>query len=151
MSIFSEVSNELIDEMKTEFKKGDTDEGATLRYKKTWRKFFTTAKSRCYCKRNVATLSSGTGKKNQLILINWQINIYDYISWFAGKRQIIQRYDETDFDETIGNINIIPQDIGRVILNLINNAFMWLMKRKNMLRQAQQDSPTNQLFQYQKK
>ena len=30
---------------------------------------------------------------------------------------------KTDFDETIGNINIIPQDIGRVILNLINNAF----------------------------
>ncbi len=30
---------------------------------------------------------------------------------------------KTDFDETIGNINIIPQDIGRVLLNLINNAF----------------------------
>jgi signal transduction histidine kinase len=29
----------------------------------------------------------------------------------------------TDFDQTIGNINIIPQDIGRVLLNLINNAF----------------------------
>ena len=30
---------------------------------------------------------------------------------------------KTDFDETVGSINIIPQDIGRVILNLINNAF----------------------------
>jgi two-component system NtrC family sensor kinase len=29
----------------------------------------------------------------------------------------------TDFDEGIGNINIIPQDIGRVLLNLYNNAF----------------------------
>ena len=29
----------------------------------------------------------------------------------------------TDFDESIGNINIVPQDIGRVVLNLINNAF----------------------------
>jgi len=29
----------------------------------------------------------------------------------------------TDFDPSIGNINIIPQDIGRVILNLITNAF----------------------------
>jgi signal transduction histidine kinase len=29
----------------------------------------------------------------------------------------------TDFDETVGNINIIPQDMGRVILNLITNAF----------------------------
>ena len=30
---------------------------------------------------------------------------------------------ETDFDESTGNINIIPQDIGRVLLNLYNNAF----------------------------
>jgi len=30
---------------------------------------------------------------------------------------------QTNFDATIGNMNIIPQDIGRVLLNLINNAF----------------------------
>jgi len=30
---------------------------------------------------------------------------------------------KTDYDETIGKINIIPQDIGRAILNLITNAF----------------------------
>ena len=30
---------------------------------------------------------------------------------------------KTDFDESIGKIDIVPQDIGRVILNLINNAF----------------------------
>ena len=30
---------------------------------------------------------------------------------------------KTDFDESIGNINIIPQDIGRVVLNLLTNAF----------------------------
>ena len=30
---------------------------------------------------------------------------------------------KTEFDNSVGKINIIPQDIGRVILNLINNAF----------------------------
>ncbi len=30
---------------------------------------------------------------------------------------------KTDFDTTIGNVSVIPQDIGRVILNLITNAF----------------------------
>ena len=30
---------------------------------------------------------------------------------------------ETDFESSIPKINIIPQDIGRVLLNLINNAF----------------------------
>ncbi len=30
---------------------------------------------------------------------------------------------KTDFDNTIEKINIIPQDIGRVVLNLLTNAF----------------------------
>jgi signal transduction histidine kinase len=30
---------------------------------------------------------------------------------------------QTDFDTTIGKINFVPQDIGRVLLNLLNNAF----------------------------
>jgi signal transduction histidine kinase/ligand-binding sensor domain-containing protein len=30
---------------------------------------------------------------------------------------------KTDLDETLPKINVIPQDIGRVLLNLINNAF----------------------------
>ena len=37
---------------------------------------------------------------------------------------------KTDFDNSIGNINIIPQDIGRVLLNLINNAFYAVDEKK---------------------
>ena len=37
---------------------------------------------------------------------------------------------KTDFDPTIGKINIIPQDIGRVLLNLYNNAFYAVTERK---------------------
>jgi signal transduction histidine kinase len=37
---------------------------------------------------------------------------------------------ETDFDERIGKINIMPQDMGRVILNLITNAFYASNERK---------------------
>jgi two-component system, NtrC family, sensor kinase len=37
---------------------------------------------------------------------------------------------KTDFDETIGKIDIIPQDIGRVILNLITNAFYAVDEKK---------------------
>ena len=38
---------------------------------------------------------------------------------------------KTDYDETIGNIDIIPQDIGRAILNLITNAFYAVNEKKN--------------------
>ncbi|MEO8711576.1 MAG: ATP-binding protein [Parafilimonas sp.] len=37
---------------------------------------------------------------------------------------------KTDFDERIGKINIVPQDIGRVILNLINNSFYAVAEKK---------------------
>jgi two-component system NtrC family sensor kinase len=37
---------------------------------------------------------------------------------------------ESDLDKTIGLINIIPQDIGRILLNLYNNAF-YAVQEKN--------------------
>jgi two-component system NtrC family sensor kinase len=37
---------------------------------------------------------------------------------------------KTDFDQHIGKLNIIPQDIGRVILNLITNAFYVVDEKK---------------------
>jgi two-component system, NtrC family, sensor kinase len=37
---------------------------------------------------------------------------------------------KTDFDSSIGRINIIPQDIGRVLLNLFNNAFYAVAEKK---------------------
>jgi signal transduction histidine kinase len=38
---------------------------------------------------------------------------------------------KTDYDDSISNISIIPQDIGRVILNLITNAF-YAVQQKQM-------------------
>jgi len=37
---------------------------------------------------------------------------------------------KTDFDASIGKINVIPQEIGRVILNLITNAFYAVTEKK---------------------
>ncbi|MEJ7589701.1 MAG: ATP-binding protein, partial [Ferruginibacter sp.] len=37
---------------------------------------------------------------------------------------------KTDYDDTIEKINIIPQDIGRVVLNLITNAFYAITEKK---------------------
>jgi signal transduction histidine kinase len=40
---------------------------------------------------------------------------------------------QTDFDESLPKINVIPQDIGRVLLNLINNAFYAVDQRAKTL------------------
>jgi len=42
---------------------------------------------------------------------------------FRAKDKSFNATLATDFDEGIGNVNVIPQEIGRVILNLINNGF----------------------------
>lgn len=38
---------------------------------------------------------------------------------------------ETDFDKSIGKVNVIAQDIGRVVLNLINNAFYAVNEKRS--------------------
>jgi signal transduction histidine kinase len=39
---------------------------------------------------------------------------------------------QTHFDEKIGTINLIPQDFGRVLLNLYNNAFYSVTEKKKI-------------------
>ena len=39
---------------------------------------------------------------------------------------------KTDFDKSIGKINVVPQDIGRVLLNLFNNAFYAMNEKKKI-------------------
>tara|TARA_R110001583_G_scaffold70553_1_gene199600 strand:- start:4812 stop:9176 length:4365 start_codon:yes stop_codon:yes gene_type:complete len=56
-----------------------------------------------------------------------------------AKDKLFNATMKTDFDESIGKINIIPQDMGRVILNLITNAF-YAVTEKKTLQQAQGDN-----------
>ena len=78
---FSEVNNELIDEMKEELDKGNIEEAKAIAndVKQNLRKNKSSWQTcRCYCKRNVATFSAAAvAKKNQQISMHWQMNIYD--------------------------------------------------------------------------
>jgi two-component system NtrC family sensor kinase len=67
---------------------------------------------------------SGTGVKESTN-INALADEYLRLAYhgFIAKDKSFNATMKTDFDETIENINIIPQDIGRVLLNLYNNAF----------------------------
>jgi len=48
---------------------------------------------------------------------------------------------KTDFDESIGLINIVPQDIGRVILNLITNAFYAVSEKQKSVSTSTPQPP----------
>src|SRR5207244_677842 len=43
---------------------------------------------------------------------------------------------ETHFGDSIGKINIAPQEIGRVLVNLFNNAFYAMNEKKKTLGEA---------------
>jgi len=66
----------------------------------------------------------GTGQK-QLTDINALADEYLKLAYHGlrAKNTNFNVTMNTDFDNSIGKINIIPQDIGRVLLNLYNNAF----------------------------
>ena len=47
---------------------------------------------------------------------------------------------KTDFDASVGKINVVPQDIGRVLLNLFNNAFYAVNEKKKLSAVSYQPS-----------
>jgi signal transduction histidine kinase len=67
---------------------------------------------------------TGSGQK-ELTDINALADEYLRLAYqgFRAKDKSFNATRETNFDSSIGKVNIIPQDIGRVVLNLIGNAF----------------------------
>ena len=129
---FSEVNTELIDEMQQEMDKGNLAEAKEISndIKENEQKINHHGKrAGDIVKGMLQHSSSGSGKK-ELTNINKLADEFLRLAYHGlrakDKGDSAHRFNATmttDFDETIGNINIIPQDIGRVILNLITNAF----------------------------
>ena len=67
---------------------------------------------------------SGDGKKEPTDL-NALADEYLRLAYHGlrAKDKTFNASMETDFDDKIGQVNILSQDIGRVVLNLITNAF----------------------------
>ena len=69
--------------------------------------------------------SRGSSGQKEPTDINALCDEYLRLSYhgFRAKDKSFNADFKTEFDESLPKINIIPQDIGRVLLNLINNAF----------------------------
>jgi signal transduction histidine kinase len=136
---FSEVSNELIDEMKTEFKKGDTEEGFAIAddIKQNLEKILHHGKRADAIVKGMLQHSRSSSGVKEPTDINALADEYLRLAYHGlrAKDKSFNATLKTDFDETIGKIDIIPQDIGRVILNLITNAFYAVDEKKKQLEQ----------------
>ena len=124
---FSEVNKELLAEMKDEINKGNLEEIKVLANDV----FENQEKINHHGKRADAIVKgmlqhsrSGSGVKEPTS-INALADEYLRLAYHGlrAKDKSFTATTKTNYDEKIGNINVIPQDIGRCILNLITNAF----------------------------
>ena len=125
---FSEVNKELLVELKDEIKKGNIDEVNALADDVIANE----EKINHHGKRADAIVKgmlqhsrSTNNATKEPTNINALADEYLRLAYHGlrAKDKSFNATIKTDFDESIGNINIIPQDLGRVILNLITNAF----------------------------
>jgi signal transduction histidine kinase/ligand-binding sensor domain-containing protein len=124
---FSEVSNELIDEMKTEQAAGNWSLAAEIAndVKQNLEKILHHGKRASDIVKGMLQHSRGSSGKKEPTDINALCDEYLRLSYHGlrAKDKTFNAKFETHFDESLPKINVVPQDIGRVILNLINNAF----------------------------
>jgi two-component system, NtrC family, sensor kinase len=124
---FSEVNKELAEELEEEVDKGNTTEVKALAkdIKENQEKILHHGKRADAIVKGMLQHSRSSSGTKEPTDINALADEYLRLA-YHGLRVKDKSFNatlNTDYDQTIGNINIIPQDIGRVILNLITNAF----------------------------
>ena len=131
---FSEVSNELIDEMNEELDKGDLEEAKaiSLDIKQNLEKINHHGKRADNIVKGMLQHSRSSSGTKELTDINALADEYLRLAYHGlrAKDKSFNAELVTNFDNSIGSINIMPQDIGRVILNLITNAFYAVNEKK---------------------
>ena len=131
---FSEVNTELIDELKNELLTDNKKEALSIAddLKDNEQKILHHGKrADAIVKGMLQHSRTSTGQKEPTD-INVLCDEYLRLSYHGmrAKDKSFNATYHTDFDSIIGRINIVPQDIGRVLLNLFNNAFYAVNEKK---------------------
>jgi signal transduction histidine kinase len=142
---FSEVSNEMIGEMVDEANKENID-GVKLianGLKQNLEKINHHGKRAATIVKGMLLHSRSSGGQKEPTDINALADEHIRMAYHAlkAKDKSFKVTLKTDYDESIGNINVTPQDMGRVILNLITNAFYAVAEKS---KQQPADLPTGQ-------
>ena len=131
---FSEVNKELVGEMKEELDKGNLSEAKAIaeNIETNEDKIILHGKRADSIVKGMlqhSRTSSGVKEPSDL---NALADEYLRLSYHGlrAKDKSFNANLQTDYDKNMGKINIIPQDIGRVLLNLYNNAFYAVADKK---------------------
>jgi len=131
---FSELSSELIDELKEELLTVNSQSAIELAddIKSNLHKITHHGKRADSIVKGMLQHSRSSSGVKEPTDINALCDEYLRLA-YHGLRAKDQSFNATlltDFDSSIGEINIMPQEMGRVLLNLITNAFHTIRERK---------------------
>ena len=128
--------NELLEEMKMELEKGNNEDALAIArdVKQNLEKINHHGKRADGIVKGMLQHSRTSSGQKEMTDINVLADEYLRLAYHGlrAKEKSFNAKFETDFDKNVGEINMIPQDIGRVILNLINNAFYAVSERKRV-------------------
>jgi len=134
---FSEVNAELIDELKTELEAGNKQQVIQIAndIKENEEKINYHGKRADAIVKSMLQHSRASSGKKELTDINALADEYVRLSYHGlrAKDKSFNAKFETAFDNSIEPVNVVPQEIGRVLLNLINNAFYAVSEKEKQL------------------
>lgn len=131
---FAEVNKELIDELKQEIEAGNLNEAKTIAdtlAQNESKVMFHGKRADSIVKGMLQHSRASSGQKEPTD-INELCDEYLRLSYHGlrAKDKSFNATFKTDFDPAAGKVNIVPQDIGRVVLNLLTNAFYAVSEKK---------------------
>jgi two-component system NtrC family sensor kinase len=140
---FSELNTELVDEMKKELANGNAPEAIKIAddIRENEQKINYHGKRADGIVKGMLQHSRKSSGQKELTDINALADEYLRLSYHGlrAKDKTFNTTMKTDFDETILRARVIPQDIGRVLLNLFNNAF-YAVSEKQKAEGAKQNA-----------
>ena len=131
---FSDVNNELIEELKDELKAGNIEEAQAIAddIKQNGLKVNHHGKrADAIVKSMLQHARSSTGEKEPTD-VNRLVEEYFHLTYqaFVAKNKDFKVITHTQFDSSIQRAIIVPQEIGRVLMNLYNNAFYSMAEKQ---------------------
>ena len=133
---FSEVSNELLQEMENELQEGNLDDAKAIAadIRKNLEKISQHGKRADGIVKGMLQHSRSNSGQRELTDLNALCEEYLRLAYhgYLAKNKSFQANIETNFDLSLSKIDSVPQDIGRVVLNLINNAFYAVNDKSKM-------------------
>jgi signal transduction histidine kinase len=135
---FSEVNTELIEEMKEELQTGNAKEAIAIAndISENQKKINQHGKRADAIVKGMLQHCQTSNGTKEPTNINALADEFLHLAYHGlrAKDKTFNATLKTDYDKTIGMVNVIPQDIGRVILNLITNAFYAVSEKQKALQ-----------------